>query len=360
MRYLLFILLQICTVCLAFYPVPTAMPYADAFIHSHPHAKIDVHQAMESLHRQIITTADTSIVVNRELLLVVELFECVGDMSINLVIKSDSVISRESASQILLWYNYNNEFITDTMSSNFFTILDDYNRKPGTGQWTYGGRLIDHGIMHKLSKLQEQFFFRKYNCFTTLTYLTSETLIPERGNPFIAPRDLGWAKTADQRAIVDTLDIESHFAKYDQILSNLTIESFNSEQQSIEIASLIGCLRNFTDCPVFLRGVPSLYSTNIHGYSYLAIDSQLLYSSNRRASDEALHLFSIWYKANRGFITESMIKRCAQYIWCRSYCETLLETDPLADTTYILNQAWEMVDLLSYEYFCKKYLNYKI
>ena len=314
---------------------------------------IDVKRCMDRLHSQLDTDS-ASIAVSRDMLSTIELFECVGDLNIDIEIRNDSILSADDARLIYLWYNYNYRFFADSTITQFFDILSDYKSRPETGQLTYGGRWIHEDIMRNLRKLQFDFFFRKYDCASTMNHLTTK-VIPDEINPFVAPRNLGWAKAEDNSIVVDTLNIEINFAEYDQILSNLTVDSFIPEQRAIEIASLIECLRSITDCPVFLRGLPSIFSTSVSGYGNLAYDSRLQYSNSRRASNEALQLFNTWYKANRTFITESMLKRYAQYMWIMSHCyEPLVEIGN--DEGYLISQALEILKPLRIEFFRNKYI----
>ena len=319
-----------------------------------PASLADVSQALTALDERITAGGDR-IAVGCDVLSAIELFECVGDLSIDLHVEGDSVISADDARLLSRWYRYNRAFLTDSMATQFFTLLSDYNSRPNTGQLTYGGRMIQQDVLRDLRMLQAQFFFRKYHCATTLTHLTTEVTLPAGVDRLKLPCDLGWVNTSDPSAIVDTLNIELNFAEYDRMLSKLQSYGLAPEQRALEIASLIGCLRDITDCPVFLRGLPNLYSQSILGNGSLAIDSRYQYTGLCRVSDEALRLFSTWYAANRFFITESMLKRWAQYRWCISFCYATMESDPMADVVDLLDQALQLLEQIRREYFLRKY-----
>ncbi|MGN0222871.1 MAG: hypothetical protein ACI4AM_02465 [Muribaculaceae bacterium] len=319
-----------------------------------PTSLADVSQALTALDERIADGGER-IAVGRDMLSAIELFECVGDLSIDLSVEGDSVISADDARLLCRWYRYNRAFLTDSMAAQFFTLLSDYNSRPNAGQLTYGDRMIQQDVLRDLRKLQAEFFFRKYHCATTLTHLTTEVALPAGADRLKMPRHLGWVKTTDPSAIVDTLNIELNYAEYDHMLTKLQFYGIASEQRALEIASLIGCLRDITDSPVFLRGLPNLYSQPILGNGSLAIDSRYQYSGHCRVSDEALRLFSTWYTANRSFITESMLKRWAQYRWYISYCYATMEADPMADVISLLDQARQMLEQIRREYFLRKY-----
>lgn len=318
-----------------------------------PTSLADVSQALTALDERLAAGGER-IAVGCDVMSAIELFECVGDLSIDLHVEGDSVISADDAHLLGRWYRYNRAFLTDSMASQFFTLLNDYNSRPNAGQLTYGGRMIEQDVLRELHKLQAEFFFRKYHCATTLTHLTTELALPAVDH-LKAPRDLGWVKTTDASAIVDTLNIELNFAEYDRMLSKLQFYGLAPEQRALEIASLIGCLRDITDCPVFLRGLPNVYSEPIFGNGSLAIDSRYQYTGKCRVSDEALRLFSTWYTANRSFITESMLKRWAQYRWCISFCYATMEANPMANVIDLLDQARQLLEQIRREYFLRKY-----
>ena len=61
---------------------------------------------MDRLHSQLDTDS-ASIAVSRDMLSTIELFECVGDLNIDIEIRNDSILSADDARLIYLWYNYN-------------------------------------------------------------------------------------------------------------------------------------------------------------------------------------------------------------------------------------------------------------
>lgn len=154
-----------------------------------PTSLADVSQALTALDERLAAGGER-ITVGCDVMSAIELFECVGDLSIDLHVEGDSVISADDARLLGRWYRYNRAFLTDSMATQFFTLLNDYNSRLNAGQLTYGGRMIEQDVLRELHKLQAEFFFRKYHCATTLTHLTTELALPAVDH-LKAPRDLG-------------------------------------------------------------------------------------------------------------------------------------------------------------------------